>query len=101
LYRYSKCFIAGSLATEKDGIVDCVAGAKVTLFQEEKKVADAVTDSYGDFKFDQLEAGSGNYVLAVEAAGYENKAVTVERLKTSTNLGTIMLASSEAKATTA
>ena len=29
LWRYSKCFIGGSVAEEKKGLVDCVEGASV------------------------------------------------------------------------
>ena len=29
LWRYSKCFIGGSVSEEKDGVVDCVVGASV------------------------------------------------------------------------
>ena len=33
LWRYSKCFIGGSLSAEANGVVDCVEGASVRLLQ--------------------------------------------------------------------
>ena len=33
LWRYSKCFIGGTLAAEANGVVDCVEGASVRLMQ--------------------------------------------------------------------
>ena len=34
LWRYSKCFIGGSVAEEKNGVVDCVEGASVQLLKD-------------------------------------------------------------------
>ena len=34
LWRYSKCFIGGTLAAEANGIVDCVEGASVRLIKD-------------------------------------------------------------------
>ena len=63
LWRYSKCFIGGSLAVEADGVVDCVEGASVRLYKGGTVVAETVTDNYGDFKFDKLDENSGRYLL--------------------------------------
>jgi Fe-S-cluster-containing dehydrogenase component len=67
LWRYSTAFIGGSVSRQANGIVDCVEGAKVTLKQGGKTVAELTTDNYGDFKFDKLPEDSGAYT--VEVAG--------------------------------
>jgi Fe-S-cluster-containing dehydrogenase component len=90
LYRYSRCFIGGSVALNTDGISDCVKGARVTLIKDSKKIDEAVTDGFGDFKFDSLEENSGNYQLEIVYEDYDHKTVEVE-LKTSINVGDIYL----------
>ena len=89
LYRYTRCFVAGSVALQDTD--ECAEGAKITLRKGAKKAVDkTVTNNYGDFKIDNLEEKSGKYVLEVSYSGYEKKTVEVE-LKTSVNLGTIFL----------
>jgi hypothetical protein len=90
LYRYSRCFIGGSVAVKTDGISDCATGAQVTLVKDSKKVSETVTDAFGDFKFDNLENNSGNYQLEFVYENYDRKTVEVE-LKTSINVGDIYL----------
>jgi nitrate reductase beta subunit len=90
LYRYLKCFIGGSVAFQKDGIIDCADGAKVTLFRESEKVGETTADNYGDFKFDSLQENSGNYRLEIAYRTYARKTVEV-RLTASQNVGTILL----------
>ena len=89
LYRYTKSFIAGSVALKDSD--DCAEGAKVTLSKGSKKAAaKTLTNNYGDFKIDDLEKECGKYRLVIEHLGYEKKELSVE-LKTSINLGTIFL----------
>jgi Fe-S-cluster-containing dehydrogenase component len=90
LYRYIKCFIGGSVAIEKDGIIDCAEGAKVTLFKNSEKINEAVTDNYGDFKFDNLEENTSRYGVEVVFQSYEKKVIEID-LITSKNVGTILL----------
>lgn len=90
LYRFLKCFIAGNVAIEVDGVIDCAEGAIVTLFNNSKKIGEAITDNYGDFKFDKLEQNSGGYRLEVVYKSYEKKILKV-KLTTSKNVGTILL----------
>lgn len=65
LHRFTRCFIAGSVETGADGIVDCVAGAKVALVREGAHLQETVTDTYGDFRFDGLDEGSGRYRIEI------------------------------------
>jgi Fe-S-cluster-containing dehydrogenase component len=88
LWRYTTCFIGGSLATEAGGVVDCLGGARVRLMKDGALVAEATSDNYGDFKFDRLPEESGRYVVEIDAPG--RPARTVEAvLGQSINLGEI------------
>lgn len=89
LYRYTRCFIAGSVALkDKD---ECAEGASVTLIKDPKiKMGDAKTNNYGDFKIDTLEENSGKYHLTIELPGHQKKELGVD-LKASVNLGTIYI----------
>jgi Fe-S-cluster-containing dehydrogenase component len=88
LWRYSKCFIGGSLASETNGVVDCVEGASVRLVKDGRMVAETVSDNYGDFKFDKLDGDSGRYVVEISASGHPKKTVEAT-LGASINLGEI------------
>jgi Fe-S-cluster-containing dehydrogenase component len=90
LFRFLKCFIGGSVAIEQGGVTDCAEGAVVTLYRNSEKIGEAITDNYGDFKFDNLEANSSRYTVEVAFKGREKKTVEVD-LATSQNLGTILL----------
>lgn len=65
LYRFTKCFIGGSVAVERNGISDCLEGARVTLTKAGALLAELKTDNYGDFKFDKLDKDSGNYTVEI------------------------------------
>jgi Fe-S-cluster-containing dehydrogenase component len=90
LWRYSKCFIGGTLAAETSGVVDCVEGASVRLSKDGRTIAETTSDNYGDFKFDKLDEGSGTYVVEISAKGRSKKSVEA-RLGNSINLGEIRL----------
>jgi len=90
LWRYSKCFIGGSVSMEANGVVDCVEGAAVRLLKNGAVVAQAATDNYGDFKFDRLDENSGDYVVEIAAAGRAKKTINA-KLGASINLGEIRL----------
>jgi Fe-S-cluster-containing dehydrogenase component len=89
LWRYSKCFIGGSVSAEANGTVDCVEGATVQLLQDGIVVATVATDNYGDFKFDRLDEGSGRYSVEISALGRRKTVETT--LGESQNLGEIRL----------
>ena len=89
LWRYSKCFIGGTVSADAGGVIDCVDGATVRLRKDGREIATAATDNYGDFKFDKLEEDSGAYIVEVEDGGRKK---TIEaRLGASINLGEIRL----------
>jgi Fe-S-cluster-containing dehydrogenase component len=90
LWRYSKCFIGGSVSAEANGVVDCVEGATVRLIRNGQPVAEMQSDNYGDFKFDRLDEDSGAYTVEIEAQGHKKKTVEA-KLGASINLGEIRL----------
>jgi len=89
LWRFTKCFIGGSVSAEENGVIDCVEGAAVRLLKDGAPVAETVTDNYGDFKFDRLNENSGRYGVEISTQGRKK---TVEAtLGVSINLGEIKL----------
>jgi Fe-S-cluster-containing dehydrogenase component len=89
LWRYAKCFIGGSISSAASGVVDCVEGASVRLLKDSRLVGEALSDGYGDFKFDKLDEGSGKYTVEISANG---RSRTVEaQLGASVNLGEIRI----------
>jgi NAD-dependent dihydropyrimidine dehydrogenase PreA subunit len=87
LFRYTHCFIAGSVAVERDGVSDCAQGATVTLIKDSEK-RQATTDTFGDFKFDNLKENSGIYNIEISYEDREVKSLEVEVDK-SVSLGTV------------
>ena len=88
MWRYSTAFIAGTLSAEVNGVVDCVEGAKVRLLKDGAKIAEEITDNYGDFKFDRLPEDSGAYAVEIEVDGLVKKRVETS-LACSISLGEI------------
>jgi Fe-S-cluster-containing dehydrogenase component len=91
LYRFTRCFIGGSIAIRTGGKDECAEGAHVTLLHGDRDiVGESVTDNFGDFKFDNIEEASGAYTLRIVYTGYETKTIEV-RLTQSVYVGTIYL----------
>ena len=89
LYRYTHCFIGGSVALQDKN--ECAEGARVTLSNGSgKAIQETVANNYGDFKFDGLEENSGSYELEVSYPGYKTLKQRVD-LKLSVNVGTVFL----------
>lgn len=78
LDRWTKVFVAGSIAGRVDGTVECIQGARVTLEKEGRKIAESVTDVYGDFRFGGLDEDSGAYRLLIEETRFAPKSVDVK-----------------------
>lgn len=90
LFRFDRCFIAGSVAYAHDGRHDCARGARVVLSRGGETVAEASADAFGDFKFDRLDPQSGGYQVTVSLEGYRAESVGVE-LGGSQSLGILLL----------
>jgi Fe-S-cluster-containing dehydrogenase component len=65
LHRFSKNFVGGSVVVSINGTRECLDGATVTLLMNERVLQETVTDTFGDFKFDGLETGAGQYLVRV------------------------------------
>lgn len=90
LWRYTKCFIAGSVSSETDGTADCEEGALVTLSKDGETVGETRTDGFGEFKIDRLDPDSGTYRLGISQDGFVPHDATVA-LGKSVNLGDVRL----------
>jgi Fe-S-cluster-containing dehydrogenase component len=91
LYRFTRCFIGGSLAVKIDGKDECAEGARVCLLDGGGSFVDeTVSDNYGDFRFDNLMENSGKYILHVDFPGHNRRTIEVELTK-SRYLGIIFL----------
>ncbi len=91
LYRFTRCFIGGNVATRVDNREECVAGARVLLFDSSGSlVAELFTDNYGEFKFDNLCEGSGRYTVEITRPPDRTKVLAVDLAK-SLSIGVIYL----------
>lgn len=88
LYRFTRCFLGGSVAYKKNGTIDCVDGADVILYRYSEKIGGTSTDNFGDFKFDNLEENSGHYTIDI-IFDEQKKTLDVE-LNKSVNIGTVV-----------
>ena len=90
LYRFERCFIAGSVAIDSSNVRDCAQDATVVLKKEDQVIAQMQTDEYGDFKFDRLEPNSGMYKLEIVYKEIKKLTISVEVTK-SQSIGEIVL----------
>lgn len=78
LYRFDRCFIAGSVAVKVDDMIDCAEGATVTLLKSNQIIGETLTDNYGDYKFDNIDPRSGQYQLDLKYNDYGAKSLKIE-----------------------
>jgi Fe-S-cluster-containing hydrogenase component 2 len=90
LPRFFAGFVAGSLASKRSGVAECLAGALVTLLRDGVALARVRSDVFGDFKFDGLPDGSGGYRLRIETEGLPAREIEVQG-QASCALGTLWL----------
>ena len=90
LYRFTSCFLGGSLATMNNGIEECVSGAEVSLLHNGHEVEKTVSDCFGDFRFDQLVAGE-DYSVRVVVEGQPAKTLFFQNMQKCSSLGTIFI----------
>jgi len=69
MHFFTKCFVGGSVVATVDGVEECVEGAEVVVKKDGSEVGRATTDTFGEFKVDGLEPGSGQYELEVSGSG--------------------------------
>jgi len=90
LYKYTSCFIAGSVAVDTNGTLECAGGAQVRLMHGLENVGETETDNYGDFKFDGLKEGSGLYAIEITYKNYPDKRIEINLIE-SVNIDDILL----------
>jgi Fe-S-cluster-containing dehydrogenase component len=91
LYRFDTCFVAGSVAFKRDGLMECAAGARVHLEKDGNLVAAAKADTFGDFKLDGIRENSGTFQMAITFGSTREKCIEVVVAGESVSLGTIVL----------
>lgn len=90
LERWTRVFVAGSVAGKIGGVTECIDGARVVLEKDGARLAESVSDTYGDFRFNGLEEGSGTYRVRIEDARFAPKTLDIALGKTAV-LDAIML----------
>lgn len=65
LHLVTKCFVGGTAVSMIDGVEECADGAEVVLNQDGSEIGRTTTDTFGEFKIDNLEANSSGYLLEV------------------------------------
>jgi Fe-S-cluster-containing dehydrogenase component len=91
LHRFDQCFIGGSVVARSAGVLDCVHDARVALLKDGRELQQARTDAFGDFKFDKLEPGSGNYTLSIGHDSFGTARIDAQLASQSLVLGEIEL----------
>ncbi len=89
LHRYNRLFVGGALVASRNGIIDCLAGARIELVKDGAPVGAAESDAFGEFKIDGLEANSGPYELRLSGEGYAPKSMTAVLGDKSLVVGTV------------
>lgn len=90
LTRFTHAFVGGSVAGAVNGVIECLAGARVSLVKDRHAAAETVTNTFGDFRFEGLPEDSGDYRIEIEKAGFAPRTV-VFSLGESTYLGVLEL----------
>ena len=91
LARFRSVFIGGALTGVLDGVLECIAEARVRLVRSGKTLAEQRSDTYGEFRFSGLKPDSGTYALHIEFEGFREKVIDVEVQRESVCLGAITL----------
>jgi Fe-S-cluster-containing dehydrogenase component len=88
-HRIDKLFIAGELVREENGEYVCAKNAEVFLLKDGGLVAVTATDPYGDFRFDAIEPGSGEYIVTSDVPGYGSVSQLVRVESDCVDIGTV------------
>lgn len=91
MHRFTSCFIGGTLVTQASGTEDCVEGADIEVYRGDELVGQALSDTYGEFKLDRLDPGSGAYRIVMSRDGVGQAERTVELGEDSVYLGVVVL----------
>jgi Fe-S-cluster-containing dehydrogenase component len=92
MHLITKCFVGGTVVHDAGGVEECASGARVVLQRDGREVGHATTDTFGEFKIDRLEPGSGGYRLEIAGAAGGHADLQFELGAQSLNLGVLRLA---------
>jgi Fe-S-cluster-containing dehydrogenase component len=67
LHLMTGCFVGGTVVADVNGVEECAEGAEVILRKNDNEISRATTDTFGEFKLDELEKNSGQYSLEVSS----------------------------------
>ncbi len=67
LHLMTSCLVGGTVVAHVKGIEECAEGAVVVLKLKGHEVARTTTDTFGEFKFDNLGKNSGQYEVEVQS----------------------------------
>ena len=91
LHLMTRCFVGGSVVANMDGVEECAESAEVILKQSGSEIARAATDTFGEFKIDNLEKNSGPYELEVKSDSSGNASMKFDLGDESLYLGVMKL----------
>ncbi|WP_428028150.1 4Fe-4S dicluster domain-containing protein [Altererythrobacter sp.] len=91
--RVTHAFLGGTVVTMSDNSEDCAEGVTVELSRDGAVVSTCLTDAFGDFKFEPLEAGGESYRLRILAKDGTELAIRDAPLETSRHIGVIAISS--------
>jgi Fe-S-cluster-containing dehydrogenase component len=91
LQRVTRCFVGGNVCRTTAGSrTENVPGARVELTIDGQPPRSVLSDHFGDFKIDGLQAGDTKYSLCIDHPQF-GQALLTGVLRTSVNLGPISL----------
>ncbi len=73
LHLFTKVFVAGEVLGEKNGVIDCLAGASVSLKSGGVEIAPSETDAFGEFRIDGLEPDLGACEIEISHRDFSGK----------------------------
>ncbi|MEO0495957.1 MAG: 4Fe-4S dicluster domain-containing protein [Pseudomonadota bacterium] len=91
MYRFTSCFIGGTLVSQDAGAADCVEGATIEVFQGDELLGMARSDAFGEFKIDRLAPNSGSYRVVMNMPGVGRAEQTIDLSEESVYLGVVAL----------
>jgi Fe-S-cluster-containing dehydrogenase component len=95
LHRIQSRFVAGSVVALRGSTPDCLQGCEVALVRDGKPVAQAVTDWFGDFRFDGLPDEALDYELVFKhpETGAQTRKLSTDKPGTSVGVVSLLAAS--------
>jgi Fe-S-cluster-containing dehydrogenase component len=88
-HRIDKVFVSGEIVVMENEKEICAKNAEVSLTKDGRTVAKTSTNPYGDFLFDAIEPGSGEYTVEAGLPGYGNVSEKVRVEADCVDIGTV------------